>query len=136
MKRFVLVVALAFSAAATTVSALAQPTAHLAPADRYFGRIKMSILGIRNALSDLSAHIDAYPEDAERVFDKAVLVEDALHDWQAHFPLDPWIPKYTYALAQLYGKLGFADARAHRDDTLDWLSASYPESEFAQRSRD
>jgi len=85
--------------------ALAQPTANLAPADRYFGRLKMSILGVRNALRDLAARADDHPEDAEHVFDKAVLVEDALHDWQAQFPRDPWIPKYAYTLAQLYGKL-------------------------------
>ncbi|HYZ17510.1 MAG TPA: hypothetical protein VE591_13960 [Candidatus Acidoferrum sp.] len=136
MKRFAFAIALAVSAGAITVPALAQPTAHLAPADRYFGRMKMSILGIRNALKDLSARADTYPEDAEHVFDKTVLVEDALHDWQAHFPADPWIPRYAFALAQLYGKLGFDAARTRRNEALDWLLATYPESEFSQIPRE
>jgi hypothetical protein len=128
---FALVLALAFAA-----PAFADTTRNLAPADRYFGRLKMSILGVRNALSDLSARADAQPEQAEHIYDKAVLVEDALHDWQRHFPRDPWIPKYAYALAQLYGKLELDDARLRKNDTLDWLIATYPESEYAQLPRE
>ena len=116
--------------------AFADPFANLAPADRYFGRLKMSILGVRNSIKDLAARADSHPEDAEHVFDKAVLVEDALRDWHAHFPRDPWIPRYAYSLAQLYGKLDMDDARVRKNDMLDWLGATYPESEYAQLPRD
>lgn len=133
MKRFVLALALACSFAAP---ALADPMSNLAPADRYFGRLKMSILGVRNQLKDLAVRAETRPEDAEHIFDKAVLVEDALHDWQKHFPRDPWIPKYAYTLAQLYGKLDMDDARVRKNDTLDWLTAAYPESEYALLPRD
>jgi hypothetical protein len=132
MKRTLLALMLAVSFAAP---ALANPMSSLAPADRYFGRLKMSILGVRNSLRDLSARADADPEAAEHIFDKAVLVEDALRDWQAHFPRDPWIPKYAYALAELYGKLQTDDAQMRKDETLDWLIASYPNSEYAVQSR-
>ena len=133
MRRILLALLLALP---FTAPAMADPSSNLAPADRYFGRLKMSILGVRNSLKDLSARADAHPEDAEHVYDKAVLVEDALHDWQKHYPRDPWIPKYAYSLAQLYGKLDFDDARVRKNDTLDWLIATYPESEYAQLSRD
>ena len=133
MKRILLALLLGLSFAAP---AFADPSANLAPADRYFGRLKMSILGVRNALHDLSVRADVHPEDAEHIYDKAVLVEDALHDWQRHFPRDPWIPKYAYSLAQLYGKLDLDDARVRKNDTLDWLIATYPESEFAQLPRE
>ena len=133
MKRIVLAFALALSFAAP---AFAEPSANLAPADRYFGRLKMSILGVRNQLKDLSERAAAHPEDAEHIYDKAVLVEDALHDWQRHFPRDPWIPKYAYSLAQLYSKLDTDDARVRKNDTLDWLIATYPESQYALLPRD
>ncbi len=137
MKRILLALALSLSVSSVIPApALAVPTSWLAPADQYFGRLKMSILGIRNALHDLSERVDAYPEDAEHIFDKTVLVEDALHDWQHRFPRDPWIPKYAYALAQLYGKIGSDVARERKNDTLDWLIATYPASEFAQLPRD
>jgi hypothetical protein len=139
MKRFLSAFALAFSFASAfsyAAPAFAQPSANLAPADRYFGRLKMSILGVRNSLKDLAARADANPEDAEHIYDKAVLVEDALHDWQHQFPRDPWIPKYAYSLAQLYGKLDLDDARVRKNDTIDWLIATYPESEYALLPRD
>ena len=133
MKRIVLALALAVSFVAPV---LAEPSSNLAPADRYFGRLKMSILGVRNSIKDLAARADTHPEDAEHIFDKAVLVEDALRDWHAHFPRDPWIPRYAYGLAQLYGKLDMDDARVRRNDTLDWLAATFPASEYAQLPRD
>ncbi len=128
---FALVLAISFAA-----PAFAEPISNLAPADRYFGRLKMSILGVRNSIKDLDARADAHPEDAEHIFDKAVLVEDALRDWHSHFPRDPWIPRYAYSLAQLYGKLEMDDARVRRNDTLDWLIATFPNSEYAQLPRD
>ena len=133
MKRTLLALALALSFVAP---ALAAPTANLAPADRYFGRLKMSILGVRNSLKDLSERAVAHPEDAEHIYDKAVLVEDALRDWHAHFPRDPWLPKFAYSLAQLYGKLETDDARVRRNDMLDWLAATFPESQYAVLPRD
>jgi hypothetical protein len=133
MKRILLALALALS---FTAPAFAVSTSDLAPADRYFGRLKMSILGIRNSIKDLSARADSFPDDAEHIFDKAVLVEDALRDWQAKFPNDPWIPRYSFSLAQLYGKLDLDDARTRRNDMLDWLDATYPDSEFAGQPRD
>jgi hypothetical protein len=132
MKRVIVAFALVVSFSAP---AFAGSTANLAPADHYFGRLKMSILGVRNSLRDLAARADAHPEDAERIFDKAVLVEDALRDWHAHFPRDPWIPGYAYSLAQLYGKLDNDDARVRRNDTLDWLVATFPSSQYAQYPR-
>ncbi len=133
MRRILLALLLGISFAAP---ASANSFANLAPADRYFGRLKMSILGVRNQIKDLAARADAHPEDAEHVFDKAVLVEDALRDWHLHFPRDPWIPRYAYSLAQLYGKLDMDDARVRRNDMLDWLNATFPESEYAQLPRD
>ena len=105
------------------------------PADRYFGRLKMSILGVRNSLTDLSARLAAHPEDAVPVYERALLVDDALHDWATQFPRDPWIPRFAHALAELYRKVDTEDARIRKNDTLDWLSADYPQSEFAQRPR-
>jgi hypothetical protein len=133
MKRILLALALACS---FTAPAFAEPSTSLAPADRYFGRLKMSILGVRNQIKDLALRADMHPEDAEHIYDKAVLVEDALRDWHKHFPRDPWIPKYAYSLAQLFGKLDYDDARVRRNDTLDWLIATFPESEYAQLPRD
>jgi hypothetical protein len=136
MRRFLMAFGLALATLVYAVPVSADSMSHLAPADRYFGRLKMSILGVRNQLKDLSMRADAHPEDCEHIFDKAVLVEDALRDWQHQFPRDPWIPKYAFSLAQLYAKLDTDDARVRKNDTLDWLVATYPGSEYAQQPRD
>jgi hypothetical protein len=135
MKPVVLAAALSVLCGAAALPSFATTASSLAPADRYFGRLHMSVLCIRNSLSDLSALADAHPEQAEHIFDKAVLVEDSLMNWASQFPRDPWIPKFTFTLAQLYGKLDMDDARTRRTLTLDWLSGTYPESEYAQLPR-
>ena len=136
MKRFLAAIVLSIATVSIAAPAFAQTSSRLAPADRYFGRMKMSILGVRNSLKDLSDRADAHPEDAEHIFDKTVLVEDALRDWAHQYPRDPWLPKYTFALAQLYGKLQTDEARVRHNDTLDWLVATWPASEFAQQPRE
>ena len=115
--------------------ALAQPTTAVAPADRYFGRLQMSILGVRNSLRDLAQRVDAHPEEGSQVYEKTVLVEDSLRDWSQKFPNDPWLPGFVYSLAELYRKIDTADARVRKNDTLDWLIASYPRSDYAKMGR-
>ena len=135
MKRFCLAVLLAVACATSAAPAFAQPAPGLAPADRYFGRLKMSILGVRNSVVDLSARIAAHPEDAVPVYEQALLVDDALHDWAAQFPNDPWIPRFEHALAELYRKVDTQESRIRMNDTLDWLIATHPKSEYALRPR-
>ena len=135
MKPVVLAAALAVLCGAAALPSLATTTSTLAPADRYFGRLHMSILCIRNSLNDLASFADAHPEEARHIFDKAVLVEDSLMNWASQFPRDPWIPKFTFSLAQLYGKLDMDDARTRRTLMRDWLSGTYPESVYAQLTR-
>lgn len=135
MKRFCLAIVLAIGFVAAAAPAYAQPAPGLAPADRYFGRLKMSILGVRNSLIDLSARVAAHPEDAVSVYEQTLLVDDALHDWAAQFPHDPWLPRFAHGLAELYRKVDTEDARIRKNDTLDWLIATYPQSEYAQRPR-
>jgi hypothetical protein len=137
MKGFILTLALVASIvpAVAPAQAFAQPANQLAPADRYFGQLQMSILGVRNSLHDLSLRIDAHPNESSQVYDKAVLVEDSLRDWSQKFPNDPWIPKFVYSLAELYRKIDTEDARVRKNDTLDWLITSYPASDYSKMGR-
>ena len=95
----------------------------------------MSILGVRNSLRDLRREVEAHPASAPRVYEEAVLVEDSLHDWAKKFPNDTWLPQFLYSLAELYRAIDTADARVRKNDTLDWLIASYPTSDYAKIAR-
>jgi hypothetical protein len=137
MKGFMLTLALIASTAPALAptQAFARTTNDLAPADRYFGQLQMSILGVRNSLHDLKQRIEAHPNESAQVYDKALLVEDSLRDWSQKFPNDPWIPKFVYSLAELYRTIDTEDARVRKNDALDWLVASYPASDYAKMGR-
>ena len=100
MKRMIACVSLVAAATTAAVSAPSPPPQHahhvaaaaakakprakcrIAPADEYFGRLKMSILGIRNVIKDQGLKIDVAPENGPSSFATMALTEDALHDWQ------------------------------------------------------
>ena len=64
----------------------------VAPADEYFGRLKLSILGIRNTIKDMGLKADADSSHAANVVMGSVgLTEDAIHDWEKKYPQDGWI---------------------------------------------
>ncbi len=140
MKR--LLTAFAFAVVSLAVPALpalatsAAPAATPAPADKQFGRARLTIVQICTEIGELSAQAGARRADTAAVERDAERLENALHDWQAHYPQDPWIPKNAYALAEIYGKLNRADAHAHHERALDWLVVTYPSSDYAELPRD
>lgn len=114
---------------------VAPPAGHgrVAPADEYFGRLKMSVLGIRNELNHLQSQVDGQPETSESVMGPASLVEDAIKDWERHYPSDPWLAKDVYLLTHLYANVHSDDGRTHATHGLQWLRAKYQASGFVQK---
>jgi hypothetical protein len=152
MKRLALLTALSFSlfgaapvraetdAALTVASIQPSEVTALAPADRYFGRLRMSVLGMRNAIKDISLRIDATDvtniDELKNQFHKLVFVEDALNDLKNKFPRDTWLPRLGVALAQDFAKLTIEDAAVRANDALDWVLAEYPTSDAALGAKD
>ena len=83
----------------------AAAASRVAPADEYFGRLKMSILGIRNELRDLETK--AYYRTSRRgaLIGEATFIEDAMRDWSAKYPGDPWIPGFRQRLHRVYVRI-------------------------------
>lgn len=78
----------------------------LAPADEYFGRLKMSILGIRNRITELeSESLDPAFNNASIAW-KITMVEDAIADWRTKYPADPWIARFRVRLGVVYARVG------------------------------
>lgn len=101
----------------------------VAPADEYFGRLKLSILGIRNTIKDMGLKADADPEHAAGTVMGAVsLTEDAMHDWEKKYPADSWIPPAILSLERLYAKVDSDIARAKAKAVMVWLVHDYPRS--------
>lgn len=68
-----------------------------APADRYFGRLKLSYLGINNTFRDSAISAGDHTTDAS-IINKVNFADDALRDWSGKFPHDPQLAR-TYFLA-------------------------------------
>ena len=68
-----------------------------APADAYFGRMKMSYLGMNNTFHDTAIQSGEHTTDPA-IIARASFAEDALADWGAKYPRDPQLAR-TYFLA-------------------------------------
>jgi hypothetical protein len=108
----------------------------VAPADEYFGRLKLSILGIRNTIKDMGLKADADPAHAvSSVMGAVGLTEDAMRDWEKKYPADSWIPPAILSLERLYAKVDSDEARAHAKIVMVWLVHDYPKSAPAKVGR-
>lgn len=95
-------------AGTAAVPAPAAAASRVAPADEYFGRLKMSILGIRNQLVRLEAKSYYRNESRTAMIGEATFIEDAMRDWSAKYPADPWIPGFRHRLHRVYVRIASA----------------------------
>ncbi|GAC1659807.1 MAG: hypothetical protein NVS4B13_05820 [Candidatus Elarobacter sp.] len=111
------------------------PHRGLAPADEYFGRLGMSVLGVRNKVKDLGRDVDTHPEHDKAVLSNALWVEDAMRDWAKKYPFDRWLPRYAYALEQLYERIPGADAHKRAVKQVSYLTAYFPQTVYGKVGR-
>jgi len=114
--------------ATKTVASRQSPISVLAPADEYFGPLKLSILGIRNTIHDLGARYDVNHEIGRQTFTSALLTEKAIHDWEHRYPRDGQVPKAIYLLQRLYTKVLTVESRARATIVARWMFVDYASS--------
>ncbi len=107
----------------------------IAPADEYFGKLKLSILGIRNTIKDQGLKVDVDPAKASSTANSIALTEDAIHDWQHKYPCDTWLPGTLYALQHFYTKIHTQDGVKHVHATFGWLRHDFPKSKLVAVAR-
>jgi hypothetical protein len=114
---------------------ISHPVIRIAPADEYFGRLKMSILGIRNQLHDLELRLQFAPDKSEDVLGSAATVEDAMRDWEHKYPADPWLPKSVYELTSLYANVHTPHGYSNATRCLRWLLGRYGRTRYGTIAR-
>jgi hypothetical protein len=122
----------------TAKPALAQkkaPPIRVAPADEYFGKLKMSVLGIRNTIKDVGLNIDIDPNRWTQQASKAAFAEDAVHDWQRKYPQDTWLAKTVFALERMYAKLESDEGRKHALASMKWLVHDFPKTWYGKTGK-
>jgi hypothetical protein len=130
-----LAVTLGASAPAPRVPVSARPTPYAkAPADEYFGRLKISMLGINNMLHDDSIRAGASTTD-ERLIHDVADATDALRDWARKYPRDPQLARSCYLAFAMYRKILTRDAQEQAWHFLNIVVQRWPSSYFGKLAR-
>jgi hypothetical protein len=86
----------------------------LAPADEYFGQLRMSVLGIRNELNTLERRATSGDRNVASMTGKLALVDDAMRDWRARYPRDTWLPRFSSQRARVASLIALDGSRVQR----------------------
>ncbi len=125
MKLFALIAMLLASTQAASVDA---------PADRYFGELKMSALRIRYEIMQLRPRYETHKLLPEDTLHLAALDEDAFYAWAGSYPRDTWLASTGYLLAQLYEELPGPDARNRAVRALTYVNAHFPKTTYGKEA--
>lgn len=116
-----LLVALTAPVPAATKAQLKQ----VAPADEYFGRLKLSFLGINNTFRDAGISAGNHTTSPS-IASKVDFAMDALNDWQRKFPRDPQLAR-SYFLAQMTLKKIWIESYQNKAwSYMQHIIATYP----------
>lgn len=107
----------------------------LAPADEYFGHMRLSPLGIRHTIFSLKDDLHHARRKPDAIEHDALSVQDALQDWSARYPHDSWLPGALWNLAVLYEELPGEDARTHAIAVLQKIRDDYSGTDFATNAK-
>lgn len=136
----------AASPAATTTPAKKDPCgdtkskwAHLqcqqfnasAPGDEYFGRLKISYLGIDNTFRDGAISAGAYTTDPNLI-KKLMYADEALQRWAAKYPNDPQLPRSYFLGIQVLRKVYTQPGQDLAWHYMQVLVTKYPSTYFGK----
>jgi hypothetical protein len=127
--------ALVFACALAALTTAADPRSRDAPLDEYFGRLKFSVLGVRNSVTRLGLDADLHPERDRAVLTQAIFIEDAMRDWARKYPFDRWLPRYAYALETMYERIPGDEAHRRAVRQVDYITAYFPTTAYARIGR-
>ena len=116
-------------------SSVSAATSKVAPADEYFGRQKLSILGIGNMIKDCRLRVEADMSKSGSIYGALANVEDAMRDWESKYPADSWVPKDLELLEAVYLEVPEQRARDNGTRIEVWLVHDYPQSQYAVTGR-
>jgi hypothetical protein len=101
-----------------------------APADEYFGRTKLSPIGVRNELTRITRYLDA--GWGGRMTQDTVWVVDALDDWQHQYPRDYELPRLYKRAYDTLGREATPEAKKAQQEVRRTLLVNYPTSTEAR----
>ena len=117
------------------IAVATQAAVTAAPADRYFGKLKMSALRVRYETMQLRKRYETHQLRADETIHLLVLTEDAFDEWSRLYPKDPWLASTGFAMAQLYEELPGQLSRDRAVKLFAYVKTSFPNTRYAAQSR-
>lgn len=105
----------------------------LAPADEYFGPLKLSLIGMQNSIRDLGRRYDVNHDISKQTFASAQLVERSIRDWAKKYSKDDQLPRVVYGLQRLYTKVLSQESRDRAGVIASWLRHDFARSPQAKQ---
>ena len=97
----------------------------LAPADEYFGPLRMSALAIRMRIDVLGRRYHARSESDMDLLHDAGNLETALQIWAERYPHDTWLAPTAFHLAQLYAVIQSPIARGRATSAFRYVADTF-----------
>lgn len=105
-----------------------------APGDEYFGRLKLSYLGINNTFHDEAIRAGAYTTDP-RIISKVAFADEALQAWSQKYPRDPQLARSYFLGFQMFRKIWTQEYQQRALDYANLVVKKFPASFFAKTLR-
>jgi hypothetical protein len=107
---------------------------HSAPADEYFGKMKLSFLGIDNTFRDQAVRAGDHTVDGS-VINRVDLANDSLRDWRRKYPMDPQLARSLFLGAKVYLKIWTTVAQQQAANLLLELRNKFPTTFFGKQAK-
>lgn len=104
---------------------------HSAPGDEYFGRMKMSYLGINNTFHDEAIRAGDYTTDSG-IINKVNFADEALEAWSHKYPGDPQLARSYFLAIAMYKKIYTQAAQEKAWQYMHILTARFGWSYFGK----
>jgi hypothetical protein len=121
--------------AAQIHAAQPQPVSKVAPLDEYFGKMKLSPLGVNNTIHDTNLHVNYDKANAGHYYQALEWAEDALHDWARKYPQDTWLPGRAYYMSHVFWEMHTSEATAAAERCRTMLFKQFPKSRWAAMAK-
>ena len=121
-------------AAFVAIGLLAAALPPWAPADEYFGRARMSFLGINNTLRDAAISSGQRTTDLAIVH-RVAFAEDALEAWARKYPNDPQLARSYFLAMTVECKIWIQDDQARAWMYLNRIASLFPHTYFGKLVR-
>lgn len=102
-----------------------------APGDEYFGRMKMSYLGINNTFHDDAIRAGAFTVDPG-IISSVHWADDALNAWMRKYPNDPQLARTYYLASQMFKRIYTREAQEQAWKYMQLLVNQFPNTYFGK----